>query len=109
MKITTLLLALLLVVTACKEQSNEKEYQLDALIALKTPGNEAVEYALKEISKGGAIYLEADEKLPLTIRRKVSDGSITVTLKAEENLYFNFKQLLHSSFKHEDCQFYMPG
>jgi len=109
MKITTLLLALLLVVTACKEQSNEKEYQLDALIALKTPGNEAVEYALKEISKGGAIYLEADEKLPLTIRRKVSDGSITVTLKAEENLYFNFKQLLHSSFKHEDCQFFMPG
>ncbi len=109
MKITTLLLALLFVVTACKEQSNEKKYQLDALIALKTPGNEAVEYGLKEISKGGAIYLEADEKLPLTIRRNVSDGFITVTLKAEENLYFNFKQLLHTSFKHEDCQFYMPG
>ncbi|MDD3968510.1 MAG: hypothetical protein PHT18_06960 [Proteiniphilum sp.] len=109
MKITTFLLALLFVVTACKEQSNETEYQLDALIALKTPGNQAVEYGLKEIRKGGTIYLEADEKLPLTIRRKVSDGSITVTLKAEENLYFNFKQLLHSSFKHEDCQFYMPG
>ena len=109
MKITTFLIALLFVVTACKEQSNETEYQLDALIALKTPGNQAVEYGLKEIRKGGTIYLEADEKLPLTIRRKVSDGSITVTLIAEENLYFNFKQLLHSSFKHEDCQFYMPG
>lgn len=109
MKITTLLLALWVAVTACKEQSDEKEYQLDTLIALKNPGNPAVEYRLMETRKGGSIFLEADEKLPLTIRRKVSNGTITVTLKAEEDLYFNFKQLLHSSFNHEDCQFYMPG
>lgn len=109
MKITTLLLALWVAVTACKEQSDEKEYQLDTLIALKNPGNPAVEYRLTETRKGGSIFLEADEKLPLTIRRKVSNGTITVTLKAEEDLYFNFKQLLHSSFNHEDCQFYMPG
>ena len=105
----TLLLTLLFVVTACNETSHDADYALDALIALKNPGNPAVEYRLRETRKGGSIFLEADEKLPLTIRRKVSNGTITVTLEAEEDLYFNFKQLLHSSFNHEDCQFYMPG
>jgi len=52
--------------------------------------------------------LEADEDIPLTIHKKVADR-VSVTLTAKEDVYFNFKQTIHSEFQHDACQFYMPG
>ena len=34
---------------------------------------------------------------------------ITVTLKALENVYFNYGEQIKTGYKHSDCQFYMPG
>lgn len=52
--------------------------------------------------------MEADEDIPLTIHKKVADR-VSVTLTAKEDVYFNFKQTIHSEFQHDACQFYMPG
>ena len=55
----------------------------------------------------------ASEKLPLDIIRQVVDKDgkqrITVTLKALENVYFNYGEQIKTGYKHSDCQFYMPG
>ena len=42
---------------------------LSQRITLKTPGNRAVTYNLRETAEGGGI-LEADRRLPLTVRRQ---------------------------------------
>lgn len=52
--------------------------------------------------------MEADEGIPLIIHKKVADR-VSVTLTAKEDIYFNFKQIIHSEFQHDACQFYMPG
>ena len=53
------------------------------------------------------------ETLPLDIIRQVVDKDgkqrITVTLKALENVYFNYGEQIKTGYKHSDCQFYMPG
>lgn len=74
-------------------------------ISLKTPGNPAVSYELKE---EGSI-LVANRELPVTISRVQNGDKLTVTITAKENIYFNFKQKIYSEFNHDDCQFYMPG
>jgi hypothetical protein len=55
----------------------------------------------------------ASEALPLDIIRQVVDKDgkqrITVTLKALENVYFNYGEQIKTGYKHSDCQFYMPG
>ena len=55
----------------------------------------------------------ASETLPLDIIRQVVDKDgkqrITVTLKALENVYFNYGEQIKTGYKHSDCQFYMPG
>ena len=49
----------------------------------------------------------------LDIIRQVVDKDgkqrITVTLKALENVYFNYGEQIKTGYKHSDCQFYMPG
>ena len=61
----------------------------------------------------GVYSCRASEKLPLNIIRQVvgKDGKqrITVTLKALENVYFNYGEQIKTGYKHSDCQFYMPG
>lgn len=84
--------------------------QAKATIALKTPGNPAKDYRL--IDNGGT--LKASENLPVEISRHVTtvnDGAqrITVTLKALDNIYFNYGEQLGTEYRHDDCQFYMPG
>lgn len=34
---------------------------------------------------------------------------LTVRLTAAEDVYFNYRQSLLTGYRHEDCQFYMPG
>jgi len=34
---------------------------------------------------------------------------INVVIKALENVYFNYGEQIKTGYKHDDCQFYMPG
>ena len=83
-------------------------------ISLKVPGNDAKRYPLAlQKMQDGVYSCRASEKLPLNIIRQVvgKDGKqrITVTLKALENVYFNYGEQIKTGYRHSDCQFYMPG
>ena len=83
-------------------------------ISLKVPGNDAKRYPLAlQKMQDGMYSCRASEKLPLDIIRQVVDKDgkqrITVTLKALENVYFNYGEQIKTGYKHSDCQFYMPG
>jgi hypothetical protein len=81
---------------------------------LKVPGNDAKQYPLAlQKMQDGMYSCRASETLPLDIIRQVVDKDgkqrITVTLKALENVYFNYGEQIKTGYKHSDCQFYMPG
>lgn len=94
--------------------TNAAPEDISASISLKVPGNDAKQYplALQKMQDGMYSY-RASEKLPLDIIRQVVDKDgkqrITVTLKALENVYFNYGEQIKTGYKHSDCQFYMPG
>lgn len=81
----------------------------DASIALKIPGNNAVDYPLKGSTVAHSSQLVAEQDIPVVITRIINDNKIEVILSAREDIYFNFKQRINTSFLHDDCQFYMPG
>lgn len=88
-----------------------QEATLEQKIALKTPGNPAITYALEQEASG---MLRSSENIPVEIHQKrVENGTtmrIEVTVKANETIYYNFEQLFTiASFNHDDCQFFMPG
>ena len=62
--------------------------------------------------RGGGI-LEADQQLPLTIRRQKTETEneirIVLTLTATDLLYYNVEALFTTGLTHENCLFYMPG
>ena len=77
------------------------------------PGNDAKQYPLAlQKMQDGMYSCRASETLPLDIIRQVVDKDgkqrITVTLKALENVYFNYGEQIKTGYKHSDCQFYMP-
>lgn len=101
-------------------------------IALKIPGNEAIDYPLKEFAKepsdqlkagdqsGWKAQLQAEKEIPVVVSRSIQKNSaasspstdnykVEVVISAKEDIYFNFKQQLNSAHLHDDCQFYMPG
>lgn len=87
-------------------QDTQSEYK----ITLKSPGNPAESYTLRENSG----YLQASQALPLEIRYQTSqNGSatrVTVTITAKDLVYYNFEEVYKlSAMKHNDCQFFMPG
>ena len=87
---------------------------ISASISLKVPGNDAKQYPLVLQKMQEEVYsCRASEKLPLEIIRRVVDKDgkqrITVTLKAQENVYFSYGEQIKTGYKHSDCQFYMPG
>lgn len=94
--------------------ANVAPEDISASISLKVPGNDAKQYplALQKMQDGMYSY-RASETLPLDIIRQVVDKDgkqrITVTLKALENVYFNYGEQIKTGYKHSDCQFYMPG
>lgn len=108
------LLALLLLVSSTGVYSSVVENYF-ASISLKVPGNPAKEYLLKStpIDNSNNQLVTSEKDFPAIISQKiVENGSkkrIVVTIKATENIYFNFSQKIGSRFKHDDCQFYMPG
>lgn len=95
--------------------ANAAPEDISASISLKVPGNDAKQYPLVALQKmqDGMYSCRASETLPLDIIRQVVDKDgkqrITVTLKALENVYFNYGEQIKTGYKHSDCQFYMPG
>ena len=94
--------------------TNAAPEDISASISLKVPGNDAKQYPLAlQKMQDGMYRCRASEKLPLDIIRQVVDKDgkqrITVTLKALENVYFNYGEQIKTGYKHSDCQFYMPG
>ena len=94
--------------------ANAAPEDISASISLKVPGNDAKQYPLAlQKMQDGVYSCRASETLPLDIIRQVVDKDgkqrITVTLKALENVYFNYGEQIKTGYKHSDCQFYMPG
>lgn len=94
--------------------ANVAPEDISASISLKVPGNDAKQYPLAlQKMQDGMYSCRASETLPLDIIRHVVDKDgkqrITVTLKALENVYFNYGEQIKTGYKHSDCQFYMPG
>ena len=94
--------------------ANAAPEDISASISLKVPGNDAKQYPLAlQKMQDGMYSCRASETLPLDIIRQVVDKDgkqrITVTLKALENVYFNYGEQIKTGYRHSDCQFYMPG
>ncbi|MEA5127475.1 MAG: hypothetical protein VB074_04775 [Proteiniphilum sp.] len=82
---------------------------IDASIALKIPGNDAVNYSLKGFAGDQSVQLKADKDIPVVITRTIKENRLEVVITAKEDINFNFKQRINTSYSHDDCQFYMPG
>ena len=85
-----------------------------ASVSLKVPGNASREYALtfRELRPGLYAGVASDE-MPLLVSRQVEETEagqrVTVTLTAQQDVYFNYGEEVKTGFRHDDCQFYMPG
>lgn len=85
-------------------------------LALKVPGNPAVDHLLQPVKLADNYFdyeWRSSAKLPITVFQKIeeTDGGLqlTVVLTAMQDLYFNYSQQLKTDFRHNDCQFYLPG
>ena len=106
-------LSILFACCAIAGETSAMEGRLSERITLKTPGNPAATYDLRESATGGGGILEADQQLPLTIRRQKTETEneirIVLTLTATDLLYYNVEALFTTGLTHENCLFYMPG
>ena len=111
MKLITKSVSAVILAVACLQPAAwAQNPTLEGSISVKSPGNPAATFSLSESHDG---ILLPDEDLPLEIRRTTveKDGVTTVKLEitAENTLYYNIGQVLHTGFRSEDCLFYMPG
>ncbi len=91
--------------------SYSQETKFEYNISLKSPGNPARTYSLQEGDKG---ILSSEETLPVEIiQTRTGNGAaikIEVTVTAREKIYYNFEEICRiESFRHNDCQFFLPG
>lgn len=89
-------------------------HDVSASISLKVPGNDAKRYDLSLVGQADGSYAcRAAEELPVRITRKATDSGdarrVTVTLNAQADIYFNYGEQVQTGYRHDDCQFYMPG
>ena len=101
------IMMLLLAVPWC--QVNAQPIELNARVSLKQPGNMAVTYPLRD--KGNLFSADAD--LPLVISKQMTkdgdDEKLTVTVTANQRVYFNLNLSIPTHFATDDCEFYLPG
>lgn len=90
--------------------------RISASISLKVPGNKATQYPLtlqKSQNENATYRLTPSETIPVAISQTMTEqdgkSQITVYIKALEDVYFNYSQQVSTGFRHDDCQFYMPG
>lgn len=93
---------------------NSQQESITASVMIKTPGNNAINSPFELIVHNGQITYKSQNELPLEIKGQITkneDGTVyKITIKAIEDVYFNFKQsILAGSSIHNDCQFLMPG
>lgn len=115
MKLRNLLVCIVLLAGAMHLSAmNLSQENVSVRLSLKVPGNEAKSYELSfNKQSNGTFEATTVEKLPVVVVRQVNETGdkqrITVTLKALENIYFNYGEQVNTGFNHADCQFYMPG
>ncbi|MCD7933248.1 MAG: hypothetical protein LUH15_18885 [Tannerellaceae bacterium] len=116
MKVNKLFVSMMLLssIMCVANAANGSGEEITASISLKVPGNDARSYPLTLQKSAQGIYNSpASEAIPVEITRQVQDVNggkrITVTLKAAENVYFNYGEQVKTGYKHSDSQFYMPG
>lgn len=86
----------------------------DASVSIKVPGNPSSEYKLKRTGENNTQYkMVADKPIPLSIViREAENGNktrIRVSITSDKDTYFNYSQLIPTSYPHGNCQFLMPG
>lgn len=108
--------ALIALYVGVAEAVNYVPENISASISLKVPGNVAERYSLnlQQLGNNRSSYLlEASESIPVTITQRVADVNgklrVNVCITALEDIYFNYSQRLSTGYRHDDCQFYMPG
>ncbi|MCD8043913.1 MAG: hypothetical protein LUH10_12695 [Tannerellaceae bacterium] len=116
MKVNKLFVSIMLLssIMCVANAANGSGEEITASISLKVPGNDARSYPLTLQKSAQGIYNSpASQAIPVEITRQVQDVNggtrITVTLKATENVYFNYGEQVKTGYKHSDSQFYMPG
>lgn len=102
--------------TACMGAVKYVPENMKVELSLKVPGNNAVNYKLHPDKLENSYFdyeWRSDNKLPITVFRKVEERDscmrLTVQLTAAQDVYFNYRQLLSTGYRHDNCQFYMPG
>ena len=89
-------------------QANAQD--IEATLLLKQPGNRAVAHQL-HLNNGR--YEAKGTHLPLQISQTVTadgdDKIVTINLKADADVYFNFGAQLATGLSTEGSEFYMPG
>ena len=82
---------------------------IEATLKLMQPGNKAVDYQLE---LQGDRYV-GKQKLPLVITRTVSkdgnDDVVTIRVKADKTVYFNFGAKMKTGLSAADNEYYLPG
>lgn len=83
---------------------------IEASLLLKQPGNNAVAYRL-HLDNGK--YEARGTHLPMQITQTVTndgdDKIVSVKMKADADVYFNFGAQLATGLNTDGCEFYMPG
>ena len=84
---------------------------IEATLLLKQPGNLAVAHQLHLNNNGK--YEAKGTQLPLQISQTVTtdgdDKIVTINLKADADVYFNFGAELATGLSTEGSEFYLPG
>ena len=85
-------------------------------LSLKVPGNDAVDYKLYPGKLENSYFdyeWRSEGKPPVSVFHKVEEQQgctrLTVQLTAAEDVYFNYYQWMNTGYRHDNCQFYMPG
>ncbi|MDL2222316.1 hypothetical protein LJC35_07175 [Parabacteroides sp. OttesenSCG-928-N08] len=87
----------------------------NATIYLKTPGNPSTRYPLvfEEIGDGLQYAAPKSGNIPVRITYQTEEINghvrIKVLLTATEDIYFHLEQEIETPFRHDECQFYLPG
>lgn len=108
--------AVALLGTVCMGSVRYIPENVEVGLSLKVPGNDAIDYKLRPGKLVNSYFnyeCRGDSELPVTVFQKVEELNgrvrLTVQLTAAQDVYFNYSQSLSTGYRHDDCQFYMPG
>ena len=108
------LFVLILSTCVCLIKASGSANEFSAVLSLKSPGNDSRQYAVNYSMGNNGDMSFNNSGIPVTITRKVTrlaEGKekVNVTIKALKDVFFSYGEQLKTGFKHDMCQFYMPG